>query len=49
MKFNHKWERAKKSDFNRQFKEKDPEGFNKEMLERLERQHKAQRKAIGGE
>ena len=45
MRFNKKWERAKKSDLNRQFKGKDPEGFEKEMLARLERQ----RKAIAGE
>ena len=45
MKFNHKWPPKKKKEFNKQFKEKDPEGYKKEQLDRLERQ----RKAISGE
>ena len=49
LKFNHKWDRAKKADFNRFFREKYPEGFKKVMLVRLERQVTAKKKALAGE
>ena len=47
--FIHKWDRAKKADCNRQFKKNDPEGFEKVMLERLERQVAAKKKALASE
>ena len=41
LKFNKNWGRAKKREYNRLFKENDPEGWKKEQLERLERQKQA--------
>ena len=49
LEFNHKWDRAKKADYNRQFRKNDPEGFKKVMLERLERQVAAKKRALASE
>ena len=41
LKFNKSWSRGKKREYNKLFKENDPEGWKKEQLERLERQKQA--------